>query len=206
MYTLQYNGKTMPYKYSKSSGADEVKYFWMKLIKPYSSDDLRMCPSVKKIVDPFAGGKAGTNKTPWHFVQSYKRDNIDCWGSYGINSWLYDAKSSESNLWAGADATPYWNSLNVKQPDMVPFIVDCVWVDGWPTVSDVPPRDGTGIGALSTIYGMSRFCIDRHMKGVNVYFVDNSCRKITVKQLWQLKWSRNFDPTAAPTSFPAWMK
>jgi prepilin-type processing-associated H-X9-DG protein len=44
---------------------------------------------------------------------------------------------------------------------------------------------------------MKRFCLARHEGAVNVTFLDFSLRKIGVKELWTLKWHREFD-TAGP--------
>ena len=61
---------------------------------------------------------------------------------------------------------------------------------------------------------MGRFCIDRHDGFVNGTFLDSSTRKIGVKELWKLKWNRNFntagDWTTAggvlPSDWPDWMR
>ena len=40
---------------------------------------------------------------------------------------------------------------------------------------------------------MGRFCINRHNGYVNSLFLDWSVRKVGLKELWMLKWSRKFD-------------
>ena len=40
---------------------------------------------------------------------------------------------------------------------------------------------------------MARYCINRHNGYVNGLFCDWSVRKVGLKELWTLKWHRNFD-------------
>jgi prepilin-type processing-associated H-X9-DG protein len=40
---------------------------------------------------------------------------------------------------------------------------------------------------------MVRYCINRHNGFVNSLFCDWSVRKVGLKELWTLKWHRNFD-------------
>jgi hypothetical protein len=41
------------------------------------------------------------------------------------------------------------------------------------------------------------FCIDRNDGGIYILFIDWSVRKAGLKELWMLKWNRNYD-TAGP--------
>jgi hypothetical protein len=60
---------------------------------------------------------------------------------------------------------------------------------------------------------MKRFCINRHDGFVNGLFVDRSVRKVGLKELWTLKWHRDFDTRGAWTraggvvagDWPVWM-
>ena len=61
---------------------------------------------------------------------------------------------------------------------------------------------------------MRRFCVDRHDGYVNAVFLDNSVRKVGLKQLWTLKWHRRYDTSGPWTkaggvrneNWPAWMR
>jgi len=61
---------------------------------------------------------------------------------------------------------------------------------------------------------MQRYCIDRHEGTNNAVMVDFSIRKVGLKELWTLKWHRQFDTTgpwtlaggAMPDAWPEWMK
>jgi hypothetical protein len=43
---------------------------------------------------------------------------------------------------------------------------------------------------------MNRFCINRHQQGINSVFLDFSARKVWLKDLWHVKWAKNFDISA----------
>ena len=61
---------------------------------------------------------------------------------------------------------------------------------------------------------MGRYCIDRHDGFVISAFMDSSARKVGVKELWMLKWHRQFDTSGAytlaggvqPSDWPQWMR
>ena len=40
---------------------------------------------------------------------------------------------------------------------------------------------------------MSRFCLDRHNENINMLFMDLTARKVGLKELWTLKWHRQFN-------------
>ena len=82
----------------------------------------------------------------------------------------------------------------------VPELGDCMWVGSWPSHMDTMPEDLTGeIGY--PVYPhqggrfMGRFCIDRHKNAINVGFVDTHAERVPLKDLWLIKWHRNFIPT-----------
>jgi prepilin-type processing-associated H-X9-DG protein len=61
---------------------------------------------------------------------------------------------------------------------------------------------------------MRIFCIDRHEGAVNVLFMDWSARRVGLKELWTLKWHKNFNIQGPwtrgggvmPTDWPEWMR
>jgi len=61
---------------------------------------------------------------------------------------------------------------------------------------------------------MMHFCIDRHNGSNNHLFMDWSVRKVALKELWTLKWHREFSThgpwTRAggvqPSDWPEWMR
>ena len=57
-------------------------------------------------------------------------------------------------------------------------------------------------------------CINRHDGGVNSLFLDWSVRKVGLKELWKLKWNKEFDTNGPwtkaggvkPQDWPEWMR
>ena len=61
---------------------------------------------------------------------------------------------------------------------------------------------------------MQRVCIDRHNGAVNCLFMDGSVRGVGLKELWTLKWYRQYCTTGPwtaaggvwTTDWPEWMR
>ncbi|MHC4541713.1 MAG: hypothetical protein ACYS74_18355, partial [Planctomycetota bacterium] len=81
--------------------------------------------------------------------------------------------------------------------------------------TDQPPEyDGNVVVAYNQ-NEMKRFCLNRHQNGtINGVFVDWSVRAIGLKELWKLKWHREFDTNGPwtiagrvqPSDWPEWMR
>jgi hypothetical protein len=71
--------------------------------------------------------------------------------------------------------------------------------------------DGQWLGAGNE---MMHFAINRHSGSVNHVFMDWSVRKLGIKELWTLKWHRQFNTSGAwttaggaqPGDWPEWMR
>ena len=50
-----------------------------------------------------------------------------------------------------------------------------------------------GWGDKGTTGEMNQFCIDRHNGTMNFAFADWSARQVGLKELWTLRWHRNFN-------------
>lgn len=94
----------------------------------------------------------------------------------------------------------------------MPVLLDFRWMyggGGCPRATTEPPpyEDASG-GA------MAEFCDARHGSATNGFFMDWSVRKVGLKELWTLKWHREYDTTgpwtkqggALPEDWPQWMK
>jgi prepilin-type processing-associated H-X9-DG protein len=61
---------------------------------------------------------------------------------------------------------------------------------------------------------MNRVCVNRHDGFVNCLFADWTVRKVGLKELWTLKWSRGFNTAgrwtlaggAQQDNWPQWMR
>lgn len=103
----------------------------------------------------------------------------------------------------------------------IPLFLDCIYVDSFPHHTDSPmsdveyakqgqdPRWDLSLGEWSW-NAMRMHSIDRHKGGINGVFLDMSARKIGLKELWKLKWHKNYDTGNAWTRgnppWPDWMR
>jgi len=129
-------------------------------------------------------------------------------GSYGMNKFLFRTRF-ESDLtyvspleWSrGVDIFSLAGKANI------PVMLDSAWAEGGPSSAYVPPPE-TLTSSISW-----PFCARRHDGFVNGVFLDWSVRKIGLKELWKLKWFRDFDTNGPwtlaggvkPEDWPEWM-
>lgn len=130
--------------------------------------------------------------------------------SYGMNNWGYDAPTDIQ----GRKKEWHWRSFDVPEPSRIPLFLDSMWRGGGPwygsqtTFAPSPvPGDYSNPGGFAG-YEMQHFAFPRHGRGVNILFMDSSVRSSRVKELWQLKWHREWDVDAWRTKikFPAWIQ
>ena len=195
MYTDDNNG-FFPRR-TQSSGR------WINVLYDYyhRQDKMRCCPTVTKIAADYPPGAASTLSagggtfTAWGKIGVTPNENwgpVGTWGSYGINHWVYVA--GQDPLY-GQAAKNYWGTVNVKSGASIPLFLDCWFFCGGPENDDTPPiYDGERFAPHTN--SMNRFCINRHQEGTNGIFLDYSARKVWLKELWRLRWARNFGTTA----------
>jgi prepilin-type N-terminal cleavage/methylation domain-containing protein/prepilin-type processing-associated H-X9-DG protein len=125
------------------------------------------------------------------------------YGSYGLNHWM--AKHS-------GYPPLHWPTPNVSCAARVPLFMDSrdrgfLWGIGG---SEEAPR---GLDPLGEDYWPD-FCMARHNGGINCLFLDFSVRHVGVKELWTLKWHREWDTAGPwtkaggvqPEDWPEWMR
>ena len=109
--------------------------------------------------------------------------------------------------------TPIGKSVSANQ---IPVFGDSTWYDAWPQHTDSPSLtpDAFGIMDQGTSGEMNHFCIDRHDGFLNLVFMDWSARRVGLKELWTLKWNRNYLVNgpwtkaggARPEDWPVWLR
>jgi len=132
--------------------------------------------------------------------------------SYGINVWVYKQTIASSQ---GRAASGCWGKMDsVRNLTETPLMLDSKWRGGGPgyqpdqsspAVALRPPSaglDGKGDdpaqatdpgGSVGAEIGW--FTMSRHGKAVNACFMDGSARAVKLPKLWELYWSRNYDPS-----------
>ena len=208
MYTDDNNGRF------SNRRENDLYGYWPDSLRPYYDDidRFRLCPITTKVATelgrpyPYAGGKLvawGYANESWGVKGDY--------GSYGINSWVYD--SDQDDIWDYP--TEYnWRVINVSGANKIPLFMDSQTVEQWPTHLDKPPVKDDEPYRAEPVDNMKRVCINRHSGGVNYVFFDLSVRKVELKELWKLKWHRKFDVNGPYTiaggvsydDWPKWMK
>ena len=185
--------------------------FWYDVLDARQYKDLCFCPMAVK-VNPDTDGDGyvrGGKSTAWQYPDRRSSGDRPERGSFGLSIWVYDERDSipeESSDW-------YWNTPFVERSARVPVFVDCISPYTYPFSGEPPPPydyDETPVGSWS----MHHFVINRHNGGINILFMDWSARKAGLKELWTLKWHREFDTTnfwtiaggAKPTDWPEWMR
>jgi prepilin-type N-terminal cleavage/methylation domain-containing protein len=190
---------------------------WFNSLRPYYKDEkMRKCPTATRVV--LNSNDWGTYKA-WYgtFQNRYptagEGPTKDFEGSYGTSNWI-DFMSANR----GARLKEwFWKSVqNVTRASQVPMIADSTWHDAWPTDADTPvaqPLD-FGWGDKGTTGEMNQFCIDRHNGFVYFAFADWSARRVGLKELWTLRWHRNFNVNnswtkaggATAGDWPEWLR
>ncbi len=190
--------------------------FWRETMRPCTKDHsekMWLCPQATKPL-PQGGIPQGT----WSIV-AWETGNPSDVGSYGLNGWMLNIKASRTssnrnNGWGRTPPEWHWGSSEEKNANDVPVFTGSWWVDSWPRENDQPPQTGDGPADTPNSNEMNRVCVDRHNGFVNCLFADWSVRKIGLKELWTLKWSRGFDVSGPftkagsmnPSDWPEWMR
>jgi prepilin-type N-terminal cleavage/methylation domain-containing protein/prepilin-type processing-associated H-X9-DG protein len=134
--------------------------------------------------------------------------------SYGANNWIYDPPPGTSDI-QNRPAEWNWRNKDFAQAFRVPVFADTMWRGGGPyengTRGDPPQYDGQWLGYDRE---MMHFCINRHQESINMLFMDWSVRRVGLKELWMLKWHRQFNTNGPWTraggvqtdDWPEWMR
>jgi prepilin-type N-terminal cleavage/methylation domain-containing protein/prepilin-type processing-associated H-X9-DG protein len=173
-------------------------WMWFKAMRAYYMDpEFRLCPAATKLYSE--GGQAPF--AAWTFDGES--------GSYGINGYVYNPVPKTTTLW-GNPVRLCWRNINQEGGNNIPMFLDANTLNGGPMQEDEPPQDendlgGDWLGGTRWINLMKRFCANRHGGYVNGVFLDFSVRKIGIKELWKLKWHREYDINGPTPEWPPWM-
>ncbi|NQV33737.1 MAG: type II secretion system protein [Phycisphaeraceae bacterium] len=172
------------------------------MLSLYGEKKMRTCPTATK---PETEG--GLN--PYAAWGVFEDDGT--FGSYGLNEWVCNRGSGGAG---GQNSNYYKNITRVKKQNEVPTFMDCYWYDVWAHSIDQPPETDGNTSGMAGSNEMRRVCLNRHSQSINVAFMDWSIRKVDLKELWTLKWHKNYNINgpwtraggATAEKWPDWMK
>jgi len=171
----------------------EPEHWWpVALLKYYGDINLCLCPAATKLWSD--GGSPDSPYSAWGLWDEKLIPRLHdamlpgyegLYGSYGMNEWVGNVpgEGEETGSW-------YWRRTNVRRAKNVPMLLDCDFMGGFPEHTDEPPIFNGQYDIIAD--QMRRYCLDRHHMAINGLFLDCSVRRIQLKELWVLKWHRNF--------------
>ena len=177
---------------------------WHDQVEPYYSDrKICFCPMATKLYSE--GGR-------WSFG-AWKLDTAT--GSFGLNQWVLNPP--KTSVEGRRVPENLWRTRDIEGANNVPLFSDCAVIGVTPWPEDRPPDfDGHfwSYNQGGNRDEMRRVCLNRHDGFINGLFLDFSVRKAGLKELWTLKWHRNFDTAgywtraggAEPEDWPQWMR
>ncbi len=199
MYTDDFNGKFM-------GGRNTGNYWWSALESYYKDRKLLLCPMANDDdKNPWEGhGNYGPWGSEWF---ADPKGGPDFCGSYCLNEWICNPEYKGGQKAMYGDDKKYWRSTNVKGQSEIPMLADGWWDQAWAEAFDWIP---TYPGEWESTGGddMAHFVVMRHDGIINMLFMDYTVRKVSLKDLWGLKWNRLSDTEEGPTEddFPDWLK
>jgi hypothetical protein len=122
-------------------------------------------------------------------------------GSYVINFYIAAAAPGSRPNWAD-----FWGTPSVRGAAYGPIMFDGQWKDMEPYPEDEPQPFEDDVWTPGPHNEMRRANLNRHRGAVNGVFLDLSVRKIGLKQLWRLRWHKNWPPDADLPIWPEWMQ
>jgi len=179
--------------------------FWYQLYPYYRDFKLLLCPSATV---PHSDSHRGGKFEAWVVQGGLPADwgRQDVLGSYGANGHVGGAGMKYTS------SQTDWLTVGLKGADRAPVLLDGAR-GGVPRVVDQPPEyDGQIYYGYDPKYGtpdineIRNFCINRHNGGVNCLFLDFSARKVGLKELWVLKWHREWPDDIVLPEWPEWMQ
>ncbi len=191
-------------------------YWWVKYLdekyKSWRRNPLWFCPSATKpIVDEF-GVTAPTFNiyNAWGIFPGAGLSEDGVAGSFGINGYCLIPRTADTYE-GGVSVENGWKTAGERGASNVPWFSEALRFDLWPLPTHAPATDELAAWSGNN---MARTCINRHQGFENVAFTDWSVRKVGLKELWTLKWHKQFDINGPWTQgggvqasqWPQWMR
>ena len=207
MYASENDGGMMDWAEYAWAGGDFVEHAWIPMMYEYAKGyEVYLCPSATELwrygLD-FSSPRAawdfqfivGGELSSVEFYDYYRTGTppnyIYAYGSYGKNGFI----STNKEPWGDEpDSIPWtFQNVRVKGTFRIPIQGCSAFMGGFPTIYDEP--DPTSFHSPFGEGGeLGRWNFDRHNLSINLVFLDWSVRKVGLRQLWSLRWTRQKDP------------
>lgn len=107
----------------------------------------------------------------------------------------------------------YWTTAYARNSNNIPLVFDSGWLYAR-FLEDAPPPIKDADSGIRFFGYANAPCIDRHSGGTNMVFMDFSVRKVGLKELWTLKWHRQYNTAGRwtmtggvrPEDWPKWLR
>jgi prepilin-type N-terminal cleavage/methylation domain-containing protein len=163
-------------------------------LKDWKANGTWMCPSGLKPVQTASGQMIATFNiyNAWGIFTGDRLGPNGVAGSYGINGYcLIPQGSSPAQNYEGGVPTKYgWKMAGEPGCSNAPWWIESLRFDLWPLETSPPANNEFEAWSGNN---MGRCCINRHQGSLTVAFMDWSARKVGLKELWTLKWHKNFN-------------
>jgi prepilin-type N-terminal cleavage/methylation domain-containing protein/prepilin-type processing-associated H-X9-DG protein len=186
-------GNMIPYGNQATTGGS----IWTTIIKNYttgaqnpssaSQDKLMACPSVSGTA---TAGSQGSATLAWNLSSYNPPMGI---GAYGLNGWTY-RRGTNAPVPGNPGEAGLWPLNTARSSATIPYIVEAIYIDGWPTESDPDPTSISQLQSGVFNLGMGRFTIARHDLSINIAFLDGHGENTKLKDMtilnWHTTWNR----------------
>ena len=173
----------------------ELYHGWVPLMYPYAKTfEIYLCPSAvyfwsdtENFADPLTAWdyRFIAEEIPeiWNEFEDqryYQVGDEFAYGSYGKNVYVSSADMEDGPQW--------YRNIRVKGPSQIGLLGDSNYTGAFPDVYDQPAE--TRLHGPVDLDNINRWNLDRHKLSVNFVFLDWSVRKVGLRQLWSIKWSK----------------
>ena len=191
-----------------------------------TASSVRLCPEALELLDPSfntpEAGAWGDVHRAWNFQLTNAADTkglpLRLFSSYSINGWIYNPPNTDIadqstsqllNYSGAADLADYQAKkleTNTARSSECPLMADGIRLDGWPFPTDLGPVAGgyTLTSGCRDYVGnnMGRYTLSRHGRTTNVAYLDGHAAAVPLRDLWRLRWTRQWVPPRKLPTFP----